>query len=253
MDLLIKGGRVIDPAQGIDEILDILVADGRIRELGKRVDAGKGVEVIEADGLLVLPGLIDMHVHLRDPGLEYKEDIVTGSRAAAAGGFTSVACMPNTRPVNDKRTVTEYIVNKAKAEALVNVFPIGAITLGSSGDNLVDMAELKAAGCVALSDDGRPVANAAMMRRALECAAENGIMVIAHAEELALVGEGVMNEGNTSRELGLDGDSPGRRRYRGGAGCLPGRVHRFAPAHRSCLHQRDQCASSETPRREGCG
>jgi dihydroorotase len=205
MDLLIKGGRVIDPAQGIDEILDILVADGRIRELGKRVDAGTGGEVIEAAGLLVLPGLIDMHVHLRDPGLEYKEDIVTGSRAAAAGGFTSVACMPNTKPVNDKRMVTEYIVNKAKAEALVNVFPIGAITLESSGDNLVDMAELKAAGCVALSDDGRPVANAAMMRRALECAAETGIMVIAHAEEIALVGEGVMNEGNTSRALGLAG------------------------------------------------
>ncbi len=205
MDLLIKGGRVIDPAQGIDEILDILVADGRIRELGKRIGVGKGVEVIEANGLLVFPGLIDMHVHLRDPGLEYKEDIVTGSRAAAAGGFTSVACMPNTSPVNDKRMVTEYIVNKSKAEALVNVFPIGAITLGSSGDDLVDMAELKAAGCVALSDDGRPVANAAMMRRALECAAETGIMVIAHAEELTLVGEGVMNEGNTSRALGLAG------------------------------------------------
>jgi dihydroorotase len=205
MNLLIKGGRVIDPAQGIDEILDILVADGRIRELGKRVAAGKAVETIEADGLLVFPGLIDMHVHLRDPGLEYKEDIVTGSRAAAAGGFTSIACMPNTKPVNDNRMVTEYIVNKAKAEALVNVFPIGAITLGSSGDNLVDMAELKAAGCVALSDDGRPVTNAAMMRLALECAAESGIMVIAHAEELALVGEGVMNEGDTSRELGLKG------------------------------------------------
>jgi dihydroorotase len=205
MYLLIKGGRVIDPAQGIDEILDILVADGRIRELGKRVDAGKGVEAIEAAGLLVFPGLIDMHVHLRDPGLEYKEDIVTGSRAAAAGGFTSVACMPNTKPVNDKRMVTEYIVNKAQAEALVNIFPIGAITLGSSGDNLVDMAELKEAGCVALSDDGRPLANAVMMRRALECAAGNGIMVIAHAEELALVGEGVMNEGNTSRVLGLKG------------------------------------------------
>jgi dihydroorotase len=207
MDLLIKGGRVIDPAQGIDEILDILVKDGRIGELGKKLEAGKGDEAIEAAGLLVFPGLIDMHVHLRDPGLEYKEDIVTGSRAAAAGGFTSVACMPNTSPVNDKRMVTEYIVNKAQAEALVNIFPIGSITLGSRGENLVDMAELKEAGCVALSDDGRPVSNAALMRRALECAGESGIMVIAHAEELALVGEGVMNEGDTSRELGLKGIS----------------------------------------------
>lgn len=205
MNLLIKGGRVIDPSQGIDEILDILVQDGRIKGLGRGLNAGKGAEAIEAAGLLVFPGLIDMHVHLRDPGLEYKEDIVTGSRAAAAGGFTSVACMPNTRPVNDNRTVSEYIVNKAKAEALVNVFPIGAITQGSRGENLVDMAELKVAGCVALSDDGRPVENAALMRRALECAAETGIMVIAHAEELALAGDGVMNEGDTSRELGLKG------------------------------------------------
>jgi dihydroorotase len=205
MNLLIKGGRVVDPAQGIDEILDILVVEGKISDLGKDLNAGKGAETIEAAGLLVFPGLIDMHVHLRDPGLEYKEDIVTGSRAAAAGGFTSVACMPNTRPVNDERKVTAYIVNKAKTEALVNVFPIGAITLGSRGENLVDMADLKAAGCVALSDDGRPVENAAMMRQALECAAETGIMVIAHSEELALVGEGVMNEGGTSRELGLKG------------------------------------------------
>jgi dihydroorotase len=205
MNLLIKGGRVIDPTQGIDEILDILVVDGRIRELGKGLNAGKGAEAVEADGLLVFPGLIDMHVHLRDPGLEYKEDIMTGSRAAAAGGFTSVACMPNTKPVNDSKTVSAYIVNKAKAEALVNVFPIGAITFGSRGENLVDMAELKGAGCVALSDDGRPVANAALMRQALECAAQTGIMVIAHAEELALVGEGVMNEGETSRALGLPG------------------------------------------------
>jgi len=205
MNLLIKGGRVIDPAQGIDEIIDILIEDGKIRELGKRLSAGAGFEIIDAAGLLVIPGLIDMHVHLRDPGLEYKEDIVTGSRAAAAGGFTSIACMPNTKPVNDERTVTTYIADKAKAEAVVNVFPIGAITLGSRGEKLVDMAELKAAGCVALSDDGRPVENAALMRLALESAAETGIMVIAHAEELALVGEGVMNEGDTSRELGLKG------------------------------------------------
>jgi dihydroorotase len=205
MNLLIKGGRVIDPSQGIDETLDILVEEGTIKEVGKGLKAGKGVEVIEADGFLVTPGLVDMHVHLRDPGLEYKEDIVTGSKAAAAGGFTSVACMPNTKPVNDNKTVTAYIVNRAKSEALVNVFPIGAITQGSKGESLAEMGELKEAGCVAVSDDGRPVVNAELMRRALEYARGMGIPVIAHAEELALVGEGVMNEGFTSTELGLKG------------------------------------------------
>lgn len=205
MDLLIKGGRVIDPSQGTDEILDILVEKGLIKELGKGLKAGKGVEVIGAEGFLVTPGLIDMHVHLRDPGLEYKEDIVTGSKAAAAGGFTSIACMPNTKPVNDNKTVTAYIVNKAKAEALVNVFPVGAITQGSKGECFAEMGELKEAGCVAVSDDGRPVANAELMRRALEYARGMGILVIAHAEELALVGEGVMNEGFTATEMGLKG------------------------------------------------
>jgi len=205
ISLLIRGGRVIDPSQGIDEILDILVKEGIIRELGKYLKPGKDVETIEATGLLVTPGLIDMHVHLRDPGLEYKEDIVTGSRAAAAGGFTSIACMPNTKPVNDCREVTSYIIDKARTGALVNVFPVGAITLGSRGEELVDLGALKKSGCVALSDDGRPVTNAALMRRVLESARETGIIVISHAEELALAGDGAMNEGDTSRELGLKG------------------------------------------------
>jgi dihydroorotase len=204
MNLLIKNGRVIDPSQGIDDTLDILVADGKIKELGKGLKAA-GADVIDAAGLLVTPGLIDMHVHLRDPGLEYKEDIASGTRAAAAGGFTSVACMPNTKPVNDNKTVTSYILNQARTVGVVNVFPVGAITQGSKGEALAEMGELKESGCVAVSDDGHPVANAELMRRALEYARGMGIMVISHAEDKALVGEGVMNEGFTSTELGLKG------------------------------------------------
>lgn len=205
MNLLIKGGRVVDPSQNIDDTMDLLVEDGRIKEMGKGLKAPAGAEIIDAAGLLVTPGLIDMHVHLRDPGLEYKEDIVTGTRAAAAGGFTSVACMPNTKPVNDNKAITSYIVNKAAKEALVNVFPVGSITQGSKEESLAEMGELKESGCVAVSDDGRPVVNGELMRRALEYAKGMGIMVIAHSEELALVGEGVMNEGFTATELGLKG------------------------------------------------
>lgn len=205
MNMLIQGGRVIDPSQGIDEVLDILVENGVVKELGKGLKAPAGGETIDASGKIVTPGLIDMHVHLRDPGLEYKEDIVSGSRAAAAGGFTSVACMPNTKPVNDNKAVATYIIAKAKSEGLVNVFPIGAITQGSHGERLSEMGELKEAGCVAVSDDGRPVINSELMRRALEYAKGMGIMVISHAEDLSLVGEGVMNEGFVSTELGLKG------------------------------------------------
>jgi len=203
-NILIKGGRVIDPAQGIDETLDLLIEEGKIKQTGKGLSAS-GAEVVDAAGLLVVPGLIDMHVHLRDPGLEYKEDIVSGTRAAAAGGFTSVCCMPNTKPVNDNKTVTSYIVAKAKAEGFVNVFPIGAITQGSNGERLAEMGELKESGCVAVSDDGKPVVNGELMRRALEYARGMGIMVISHAEDPTLVGEGVMNEGFTATELGLKG------------------------------------------------
>jgi len=205
MNLLIKGGRVIDPSQGLDDKLDILVADGRIAEMGKKLTAAKGCEVVDAKGMIVTPGLIDMHVHLRDPGLEYKEDIITGTRAAAAGGFTSVACMSNTKPVNDNKAVTSYIIAKAKTEGAVNVFPVGAITQGSKGENLAEMGDLKEAGCVAVSDDGRPVTNPELMRRALEYAKGMGIMLISHAEDLGLAGEGQMNDGFTATELGLKG------------------------------------------------
>jgi dihydroorotase len=205
MNLLIKGGRVIDPSQKMDDTLDVLVENGLIKQIGKGLAVPAGVEIVDAAGKYVVPGLIDMHVHLRDPGLEYKEDIISGTRAAAAGGFTSVVCMPNTKPTIDNKAIASYIINKAKAEGCANVFPVGSITYGLNGDRMSEMGELKEAGCVAVSDDGRPVNNPELMRRALEYARGMGIMVITHAEELSLVGEGVMNEGFTSTEIGLKG------------------------------------------------
>ncbi len=205
MNLLIKGGRVIDPSQNMDGNFDVLVKNGLVAEIGSGLAAPAGVETIDASGKYVVPGLIDMHVHLRDPGLEYKEDIVSGTRAAAAGGFTSVCCMPNTKPVIDNKAIACYIINKARTEGFCNVFPIGSITYGLSGDRMSEMGELKEAGCVAVSDDGKPVNNCELMMRSLQYAAGIGIMVISHAEELELVGAGVMNEGYTSTELGLKG------------------------------------------------
>ena len=205
MNLLIKGGRVIDPSQGLDDTLDLLVTDGVVKELGKGLAVPAGAQMVDAAGLIVTPGLIDMHVHLRDPGLEYKEDIVSGTKAAAAGGFTSVCCMPNTKPVIDNKTVASYVVNKAREQGVANVFPVGSITQGSKGDNLAEMGELKEAGCCAVSDDGRPVMNGELMRRALEYARGMGMVVISHSEDMDLVGEGVMNEGYVATELGLKG------------------------------------------------
>ena len=205
MNMLIKGGRVIDPSQKIDDTLDVLVENGLIKQVGKGLQAPADTKVIDAAGKYVVPGLIDMHVHLRDPGLEYKEDIVSGTRAAVSGGFTSVCCMPNTKPTIDNKAVASYIINKAKSDGFCNVFPVGSITYGLSGDRMAEMGELKESGCVAVSDDGRPVTNSELMMRSLQYAAGIGIMVISHAEELELVGEGVMNEGFTSTELGLKG------------------------------------------------
>lgn len=204
MKVLVKSGRVVDPANNIDEKLDILIVDGKIAELAVNIDAGDA-EIINAAGMIVTPGLIDMHVHLRDPGLEYKEDIVTGTRAAAAGGVTSVACMPNTSPVNDNLAVTKYIISKAAEQGSANVFPIGCITKGLKGEILAEMGELKAGGCVGFSDDGLPVKNGEMMRRALEYSSTFGAPIISHAEELSLVAGGAMNEGPVSTELGLKG------------------------------------------------
>lgn len=206
MNLLIKNGRVIDPANRIDERLDLFVSEGKIAKVGRtgtiKLD---NAHVIEAGGRLVVPGLIDMHVHLREPGFEYKETIQTGAAAARAGGFTAICCMPNTKPVNDNRAVTEFILSQAARAACVNVFPIGAITKSLSGEELAEMGELHDAGCIAVSDDGRPVMNAALMRRAMEYSKIFDIPVISHCEDTALSGRGVMNEGFTSTKLGLAG------------------------------------------------
>jgi dihydroorotase len=165
--LLIKNGRVVDPSSGTDKKLDVLIDKGKIIEIKPKISAG-GTKSIDASGLIVAPGFIDMHVHLREPGQEDKETIATGARAAARGGFTSIACMPNTHPVNDNRGVTEYILSEAKKNAAVNVFPIASITKEEKGEELTDMADLIDAGAVAFSDDGMPIHNSQVMRRALE-------------------------------------------------------------------------------------
>jgi dihydroorotase len=202
--LLIKNGRVIDPASGHDAIADVWIEDGAIRGVGGNLTA-VGAEVFDATGLIVAPGFIDMHVHLREPGAEHAETIETGSRAAAAGGFTSICPMPNTSPVNDNATVTSYIVEKARKHGVVNVWPIGAITKGSAGEELAAIGSMKNAGAVAISDDGRPVMNARVMRRAMEFARSLGIPVIDHCEDLHLSAGGDMHEGLESVRLGLRG------------------------------------------------
>jgi dihydroorotase len=197
----ITNGRIIDPANKTDGIADLLVIDGRIAEPGQPIPAG--IQEINAQGCWVVPGLIDMHVHLREPGEEYKEDILSGARAAASGGFTGVACMPNTKPVNDCAAVTALILARA-AEAAVRVYPVGAISQGIEGHQLAEFGEMQAAGIVAVTDDGRPVRDSQLMRRALEYASDFGLTVISHSEEAAL-STGVMNEGPVSTRLGLKG------------------------------------------------
>jgi dihydroorotase len=202
--LLIKGGRVVDPAQKLDQTADVLLADGRVAELGPRL-AARGAELLDAAGLVVCPGFIDIHTHLREPGREDKETIATGTRAAAAGGFTAVCAMPNTDPVNDNAGITRAMLEKARAEGVVRVYPIGAITQGSRGEQLAEYGDLKDAGCVALSDDGRPVSNARVFRRALEYAQAFGLTLIDHCEDPSLFEKTCMNEGPVASLLGLRG------------------------------------------------
>ncbi len=208
-DLVLRGGRVFpgpglgDPgARPADRAIDVRVAGGRIVELGRGLSAHRVVDVRD---LWVVPGLIDLHVHLREPGQEYKEDIETGTRAAAAGGFTTICCMPNTRPVNDQRTVTELIVRRARDVGAVRVRPIGAITAGLEGKALADIADMKEGGIVAISDDGRPVMNAGLLRRAFEYARTFELPLVQHAEDLDLSEEGAMNEGAVATRIGIRG------------------------------------------------
>ena len=217
--LLIKNGRVIDPANNIDDTLDIFIDEGKIKRIATNIDpemitgnnkkssleeAGK-LRIIDAAGKIIAPGFIDMHTHLREPGQESKETIATGCRAAAAGGFTAVACMPNTDPVNDNRIVTDYIIRKALQEGCVRVYPVGAITRGLKGKSLTDIGELKLAGVVAISDDGEPVMNTEVMRRALEYVKAFDLTIISHCEDKNLTQNGVMHEGYVSTRLGLPG------------------------------------------------
>jgi dihydroorotase len=203
---LLKGGHVVDPVNGRNGVFDVLMIDDRIMKVGRDLPVEPGMTVVAVpSGLVVCPGLIDMHVHLREPGQEHKETVATGTAAAVAGGFTAVACMPNTDPVNDNAGVTEYILKKAADAALARVYPIGAVSRGQNGEQLADIAELKQAGCVALTDDGRPVATALLMRRALEYAGMYNLPIIEHCEDPTLKGDGVAHEGAQAAALGLRG------------------------------------------------
>ena len=212
MKLLLTGARIIDPAQDIDSRTDIFLEDGKIAKTGtnlakstKSKDSEEITKIIDLAGMIIVPGLIDMHTHLREPGFEYKETIASGAAAAVAGGFTSITCMPNTNPINDNRSITEFIRRKAAEAALANVYPIGAISKKSEGSQLTEFWDLKEAGIVALSDDGKPVMDAALMRRAMEYAFSLQLPIISHCEDTNLSGHGLMNEGYYSTILGLNG------------------------------------------------
>ena len=211
MKIVIKDGHIIDPSQGIDRVGDILIENGKIKEItdqGTKVKNDPEIRIINAQGMIVIPGLIDMHVHLREPGFEYKETIQTGTMAAVKGGFTTVCCMPNTFPVNDNASVTEFIKRKASQEGHCAVLPIGAITKGQKGQELAEIGTMRNEGCIAFSDDGQPVMNSLTMRRALEYSKSFDVPVISHSEDLTLSDDGVMNEGLISVTLGLKGIPP---------------------------------------------
>lgn len=204
----IKDGKVVDPIKGCAQDIDLIVEKGEISKIfprGEFHENGNKLKIIDASNRVVIPGLVDMHVHLREPGHEYKETISSGARAAVAGGITSLACMPNTAPPNDCRAVTEFIIRQAKIAGLAKVFPVAAITMGQKGEVLTEFGDLKEAGAVAISDDGFSVANSEVMRRALEYASFHGLTVISHCEDRALSEGGTINEGVISTQIGLQG------------------------------------------------
>ena len=204
MKLLIKQGKLIDPVGGIGGIMDILIENGKIVVIGSHIDE-QADRVLDAQGLVVCAGLVDMHVHLRDPGFTYKEDIISGAAAAARGGFTSIACMPNTKPVIDSPDGVRYIKQRAQEGCGVNILPIASVSMGQAGDTLTDVRALKEAGAVALSDDGVPVTEANLMRDALICANRHGLAVLTHCEDAGMVNGRAVNEGRISRQLGIPG------------------------------------------------
>jgi dihydroorotase len=202
--LLLRNGRVVDPAAGLDDSMDVLVEDGKIARIEPKI-AARGAEVLDLAGLVVCPGFVDMHVHLREPGQEWKETVATGAAAAAAGGFTAVACMPNTVPPNDSRSVTEFILSQASAAGAARVHPIGCVTKGLKGEELAEMGDMVGAGAVAFSDDGKPVSSSLLMRRALEYSRIFDVPIVDHCEDAGLVAGGVVHEGEVSTRLGLRG------------------------------------------------
>ncbi|MDX1358227.1 MAG: amidohydrolase family protein, partial [Clostridia bacterium] len=204
MKTLIKSVHAVDPSNGLDGVVDILIKNKKIEKIGRTIE-DKADKVIDAKGMHAFPGFVDTHCHLREPGQEYKEDIASGTKAAAKGGFTAVACMPNTTPVADNDAVIKFIVDKSSECGSTKVYPIGSITKGSKGTQLAEMGFMKEAGAVAVSDDGRPVENSDVMRKALEYSRDFGLPVISHCEEMSLAEKGSMNEGFTSTSMGLKG------------------------------------------------
>ena len=253
MRLLIANGYLIDPSQGLNSGKNLLIEDGRVAGL---LDTSEGVpegaEVLDATGLVVAPGFIDMHVHLREPGQEYKETIATGAAAAVAGGWTSVCAMPNTDPVNDSPAVTRFIIEQAERAGLANVFPIGSITKGSNGAELAEMGEMKAAGIVAVSDDGRPVPSAGMMRRAMEYARGFDLTVVDHCEDRSLAAGGAMHEGRWSLMLGTARNARGGGRDGCRARLHAGRIDRSARSSRARFDARRARSRASRERARAC-
>ena len=208
MKLLLKGGTVVDPGGGRTGPADVLIEDGLIADILTPGGGPKDADVVDVSGMTVIPGIIDIHTHLREPGFEYKETVASGTRAAAAGGVTAVACMANTDPVNDNGQITEYILEKAENTGIARVYPVGAVTRGLGGEVLAEIGELASAGVCALSDDGHVVSNSDLMRRGMEYATTFDLPVITHSEDMSLVGDGVMNEGFASTELGFPANPP---------------------------------------------